>query len=77
MVVHACHLRYMGSINRRDVIQAGLGINERPHSKNTNSKKSWGCGSNGRAPVWEATGPEFKPYFCQKNFLSQSGSTYL
>jgi hypothetical protein len=29
MVVHACHLRYMGSINRRDVIQAGLGINVR------------------------------------------------
>jgi hypothetical protein len=32
----------MGSINRRIVVQVGLGLNGKPFLKNTSSKKGWG-----------------------------------
>jgi hypothetical protein len=35
MVVHFFHLRYMESINRKIMVQAGPGINARPNWKNT------------------------------------------
>jgi hypothetical protein len=43
VVVHTCHLNYVGSINRRIVVQAGLGMKGRPSLKNNpKGKKSGG-----------------------------------
>jgi hypothetical protein len=33
MVAHTCHPRYAGSVNRRIIVQTGLGINMRLLSK--------------------------------------------
>jgi hypothetical protein len=41
MVEHSCHPSYAGSINRRTIVQASLGINMRPYHKNNQSKKGW------------------------------------
>jgi hypothetical protein len=44
--VNTCHPSYEGSINRRTVVQASLGINVRTCLKNTYSKKDWGYDPN-------------------------------
>jgi hypothetical protein len=51
MVAHACHPSYVGSINRRITVQANLGINVRPQSKNKKRKNGWWSGSHDREPV--------------------------
>jgi hypothetical protein len=51
----ACHLSYMGGVNRRVTVQACMGINSRHYSKNTWSKK--GLGGHGIVSVLS---PEFK-----------------
>jgi hypothetical protein len=40
MVAHTCHPSYVGSVNRRIMVQGSLGINTRTYSKNIYSKKS-------------------------------------
>jgi hypothetical protein len=51
MVAHACHLSYEGSLNKRILIPADLGINVRPYLKRYQSEKELGHGSNDRVPV--------------------------
>jgi hypothetical protein len=41
MVAHICHPNYMGSINRKIMVQASLGIKLDPHLKNKQSNKGW------------------------------------
>jgi hypothetical protein len=38
--MHTCHPSYMGSINRRNFVQTGLGINMSPDSKITKIKRA-------------------------------------
>jgi hypothetical protein len=46
-----CNPSYVGGINRKVAVQAGLDKNMRPYLKNNYSKKGWVCGLNGRAPA--------------------------
>jgi hypothetical protein len=41
-MVHACHLSYVGSINRRVEVQTGVGINVSPYLKNNLIRKVHG-----------------------------------
>jgi hypothetical protein len=47
-------------------VQAGPGIKGRACKKNDKSKKGWACDSSGRAPIWQAQSPEFKPQYHKK-----------
>jgi hypothetical protein len=51
MVAPAYNPGCAGRINKRIMIQAGLGKNMRPCPKITNAKKDWGHGSRGRTPA--------------------------
>jgi hypothetical protein len=68
MVAHTCHPSYAGIINRSSADQASLGINVRPYSKTTESRKGWGNGSNGGVLAYQAQGPKFKCYYHQQKF---------
>jgi hypothetical protein len=48
-VVCACHLSYMGSVNRRILAQPGLGIKVRPYLQNNKSSKGWGMTHVGKS----------------------------
>jgi hypothetical protein len=50
-VVFIYPLSYTGSIKRRIVDQAGMGINNRPYPQNNESRKGWEHDSSGRAPA--------------------------
>jgi hypothetical protein len=59
--MYVCHPSYVGSVNRRIGVQAGL----RHSSKNTWGKKGWGR-SSGRVTSWQVQGPKFNSQYCQK-----------
>jgi hypothetical protein len=54
VVVHICHPSYTRGINRRIVVQIGLGINVKPYMKNNDNTKALVHDSSGKEP-------EFKP----------------
>jgi hypothetical protein len=48
VVVHTCHLRYLGGINRRITVQACSDVNVRPYLKN-NEGRGWQSGSSSQS----------------------------
>jgi hypothetical protein len=43
IVAHACHPNYEGRLNRRIIVQAGLGLNARSYLKYNESKNQLGA----------------------------------
>jgi tagatose-1,6-bisphosphate aldolase non-catalytic subunit AgaZ/GatZ len=63
LVAHTCHSSYVGSTNRKIVVQAHMGIKQDPISKTTNAKRA---GRVARV-IEQVVGPEFKPPSTAKN----------